>query len=174
MPASIRPRARVRRCLRARILHRSACELRARYSPRSAPQSRASRAGVMRTNAVETRTTLLLARFRYHLTTNHGEKSWQTLQRTLASLRIKALLEAATWLESEATAALLSALKQQCRSRTGSPVPPTLRGRHSRAHAALRTNRTEARRSCFSTPTAVCAKRPARKDSATKCKPYSQ
>jgi superfamily II DNA or RNA helicase len=72
-------------------------------------ESTAKRAGVMRTHAVEVRTTLLLARFRYHLTTTHAGRTWQTLAEDIALLAYQGATESATWLEEDATAALLAA-----------------------------------------------------------------
>lgn len=69
----------------------------------------AKRAGVMRTRDVDTRTTLLLARFRYHLTTTHGERTWQILAEDIATLAFQGTPANATWLSEVATAALIEA-----------------------------------------------------------------
>jgi superfamily II DNA or RNA helicase len=69
----------------------------------------AKRAGVMRTHAVTTRTTLLLARFRYHLITTRGGESWQLLAEEALPLAFTGAPEDASWLPSEATEPLLEA-----------------------------------------------------------------
>lgn len=69
----------------------------------------ARRAGVMRTNAVTTRTTLLLARFRHHLTTTHGERRWQTLAEETILLAFQGNPRHAAWLDDGASKALLNA-----------------------------------------------------------------
>jgi superfamily II DNA or RNA helicase len=96
----------------------------------------AKRAGVMRTHAVTTRTTLLLVRFRYHLiseaprrsriseaprrsriseaprrsrTTTRGSESWQLLAEEVLPLAFTGAPEDASWLPSEATEPLLEA-----------------------------------------------------------------
>lgn len=69
----------------------------------------AKRAGVMRTRAVTTRTTLLLARFRYHLTTTQGDLTWQTFAEDIVPLAYQGNPDTARWLTDDAAAALLTA-----------------------------------------------------------------
>lgn len=69
----------------------------------------ARRAGVMLTNAVSTRTTLILARFRYHLTTTSGDSNWQTLAEDVTPLAFTGTPENAKWLDAKAANALLDA-----------------------------------------------------------------
>lgn len=94
----------------------------------------AKRAGVMRTHAVQTRTMLLLTRFRYHLTTTQAERTWQTLAEDVAILAFQGTPDTATWLDDDATAALLTA------SPSGNIDPGQARHYHQRfldAAAAL-------------------------------------
>lgn len=69
----------------------------------------AKRAGVMRTRAVTVRTTLLLVRFRHHLTTTRGGQSWQLLAEEALPLAFTGAPEEAVWLAPEAAEALLEA-----------------------------------------------------------------
>ena len=69
----------------------------------------ARRAGVMLTTAVATRTTLLLTRFRYHLTTIRGDDSWQTLAEDVVPLAFTGAPGAAQWLDPDRANALLDA-----------------------------------------------------------------
>ena len=70
---------------------------------------RATRAGVMRTSAVKVRTVLLLARFRYHLTTTHGSATWETLAEDTVPLAFTGPPDASHWLDEATTLALLDA-----------------------------------------------------------------
>jgi superfamily II DNA or RNA helicase len=70
---------------------------------------RAARAGVMRTAAVPVRTVLLLARFRYHLTTTRGDERWDTIAEDTLPLAFTGTPDAAHWLDETATSALLDA-----------------------------------------------------------------
>lgn len=69
----------------------------------------AKRAGVMRTNAVTTRTTLILARFRYHITTTKSGKSWQTLAEETVPLAFIGAIENNEWLPTADAERLLHA-----------------------------------------------------------------
>jgi hypothetical protein len=69
----------------------------------------ARRAGMMRTRAVSTRTTLLLVRFRYHLTTTRGGESWQLLAEESVPLAFTGAPDAAVWLVPDETEPLLDA-----------------------------------------------------------------
>ena len=69
----------------------------------------AARAGVMRTHAVHERTTLLLARYRHHLTTRRGDTSWDTLAEDTLPLAFTGPPDDATWLDPDAARALLDA-----------------------------------------------------------------
>jgi superfamily II DNA or RNA helicase len=68
---------------------------------------RAARAGVIRTRAVSIRTILLLARFRYHLTTTRGNQRWETLAEDTTPLAYSTGPDGITWLDETATLALL-------------------------------------------------------------------
>jgi superfamily II DNA or RNA helicase len=77
---------------------------------------RAARAGAMRTRAVQRRTTLLLARFRFHLTTRQGSgedaESWQTLAEETLPLAFEGTPsspDGVRWLPDEEAEALLLA-----------------------------------------------------------------
>lgn len=72
-------------------------------------QARAQRAGVMRTAAVQRRTTLLLVRFRYHLITRLGDDERQLLAEDSLTLAFEGAPDAATWLDADAAEALLQA-----------------------------------------------------------------
>ena len=63
----------------------------------------------MLTNAVTTRTTLLLTRFRYHLTTTRGDDTWQTLAEDVVPLAFTGAPGAAQWLDPDDASALLDA-----------------------------------------------------------------
>lgn len=63
----------------------------------------------MRTNAVKVRTVLLLARFRYHLTTTRGDQRWDTIAEDTLPLAFAGSPEVAHWLDDAATTALLDA-----------------------------------------------------------------
>jgi superfamily II DNA or RNA helicase len=69
----------------------------------------ARRAGVMRTTAVTTRTVLLLARFRYQITTTFGPETWDTIAEDTVPLAFTGTPNAVTWLDETATLALLDA-----------------------------------------------------------------
>ena len=60
--------------------------------------SRAARAGVMRTNAVSVRTTMLLVRYRYHLSTTRGNDTWETLAEDTIPLAYTGTPDDAHWL----------------------------------------------------------------------------
>jgi superfamily II DNA or RNA helicase len=92
---------------------------------------RAKRAGAMRTKAVMTRTTLLLARFRYHVTTTRGDESWQTLAEETFPLAFEGAPEAAEWLRAEQAEALLEAVP------AGNIAPPQMRAFLERAAQGL-------------------------------------
>jgi superfamily II DNA or RNA helicase len=76
-------------------------------------ESRATRAAAMRTRSVERRTTLLLARFRYHLTTTAGRgdstRSWQTLAEEIIPLAFEGGIDNLEWLTLEAAEQLIEA-----------------------------------------------------------------
>jgi len=72
-------------------------------------QPRARRAGVMRTSAVQRRTTLLLLRLRYHLMTRLDGKERQLLAEDSLTLAFEGAPEDAVWLDTTAAEALLSA-----------------------------------------------------------------
>jgi hypothetical protein len=69
----------------------------------------ARRAGAIRTTAVTRRTTLLLARFRYHLITRVGGEERQLLAEDSLTLAFEGSPENAVWLDAEAAEALLHA-----------------------------------------------------------------
>lgn len=69
----------------------------------------AKRAGVIRTRAVDKRTTLLTIRFRYHLTTKNQDKTWQLLAEDTAPLAFTGSPQNAVWLSPEETEQLLLA-----------------------------------------------------------------
>ena len=69
----------------------------------------AKRAGVMRTKAVTIRTTLLLVRLRYHLSTTRGSESWQLLAEEVLPLAFTGAPEAAVWLPPAKAEALFEA-----------------------------------------------------------------
>ena len=72
-------------------------------------QPRARRAGVIRTRAVKTRTTLLLLRLRYHLISRRGGKERKLLAEDSLTLAFEGSPQNATWLSGEAAEALLHA-----------------------------------------------------------------
>ena len=72
-------------------------------------QPRARRAGVIRTKAVQGRTTLLLLRLRCHLITRIGDKERQLLAEDSLTLVFSGSLQAPRWLSAEAAEALLEA-----------------------------------------------------------------
>lgn len=69
----------------------------------------ARRAGVIRTNAVSKRTTLLLTRFRYHILTKKGDDEYPLLAEDCQLLAFEGAPNNATWLDSEAANSLLEA-----------------------------------------------------------------
>jgi len=75
------------------------------------PQSRgvACRAAVVRTRAVDRRTTLLLVRFRYDLVTSRADEKRSQLAEECRLLAFAGAPEEAHWLEGSATEALLQA-----------------------------------------------------------------
>lgn len=70
----------------------------------------AKRAGVIRTDAVTLRTTLLLIRFRHHITTTRDERTWQTLAEEAVPLAFRGAPSAPDWLSSDDTERLFEAL----------------------------------------------------------------
>lgn len=70
---------------------------------------RAKRAGAMRTRVVDTRTTLLLARLRYHVTTTRGAETWQMLAEETLPLAFTGASNERRWLEFAAVEPLLHA-----------------------------------------------------------------
>ena len=72
-------------------------------------QPRARRAGVIRTRAVQGRTTLLLLRLRYHLITRIGDTERQLLAEDSLTLAFEGSPQAPRWLSAEAAEALLEA-----------------------------------------------------------------
>src|SRR5690606_38151635 len=68
---------------------------------------KAKRAGAMRTRAVATRTTLLLARLRYHVTTTKGSETWQTLAEETLPLAFTGAGSERRWLEFASAEPLL-------------------------------------------------------------------
>lgn len=69
----------------------------------------ARRSGVIRTQAVSTRTTLLLLRLRYHLVTMQGEQTVELLAEDCQTVGFTGAPETAQWLTSDAVEALLNA-----------------------------------------------------------------
>lgn len=69
----------------------------------------ARRCGVMRTDRVERRTTLLLVRFRFHIVTRRGAEERPLLAEDLALLAFEGSPQNAAWLEPERAEALLQA-----------------------------------------------------------------
>lgn len=69
----------------------------------------ARRAGIMTTNEVGIRTTLLLVRFRYHLTTTQDQHTWRTLAEDVVPLAFTGAPDHATWLNADASTSLLAA-----------------------------------------------------------------
>ena len=67
----------------------------------------ASRSGVMRTDAVDTRTTLLLCRFRYELKTTGPQFSHEDLTEDCAMLAFSGSPQKAAWLDEAQAKALL-------------------------------------------------------------------
>src|SRR5690625_2384065 len=78
----------------------------------------ASRAGVVRTEAVKSRTVLVLVRFRYHVTTRRGEESWQTLAEESIPVAFTGEPQAPNWLDPEEAELLL-----QARPSDNIPIP---------------------------------------------------
>ena len=72
-------------------------------------QPSARRAGVIRTQAVTTRTTLLLLRLRYHLITSRGGEEKQLLAEDSLTLAFEGAPQNPNWLSAEAAEALLDA-----------------------------------------------------------------
>ncbi len=75
-----------------------------------ADSSRPSRAGAIRTRAVQTRTTLLLLRLRYHLITSGKAGEKPLLAEDSLTLAFAGAPENARWLDAEAAEALLAAV----------------------------------------------------------------
>ena len=69
----------------------------------------ARRSGVIRTRAVEVRTTLLLVRFRYHIVTRRGDDEIALLAEDCQTLGFTGAPQAAQWLSSEQVEPLLDA-----------------------------------------------------------------
>lgn len=69
----------------------------------------ARRCGVMRTDKVTTRTTILLVRFRFHIVTRRGTEERPLLAEDLALLAFEGSPQNAVWLEPERSEALLQA-----------------------------------------------------------------
>lgn len=69
----------------------------------------AKRAGVIRTNAVMLRTTLLLIRFRHHITTTQDKRTWQTLAEEAIPLAFRGTPSTTEWLSSDDAEALFEA-----------------------------------------------------------------
>jgi SNF2 family DNA or RNA helicase len=69
----------------------------------------AKRAGVIRTRAVDKRTTLLTIRFRYQLKTKNQDKTWELLAEDTAPLAFIGSPQNAVWLSPEETEKLLLA-----------------------------------------------------------------
>jgi superfamily II DNA or RNA helicase len=69
----------------------------------------AARSGVVRTRAVQRRTSLLLLRLRFHLTIAHAEHPRQLLAEDAALLAFTGTAETPEWLDEEQTEALLAA-----------------------------------------------------------------
>ncbi len=76
------------------------------------PQSKgvARRCGVIRTSHVLRRTTLLLLRIRYHLTTRSGEAEQELLAEDCALAAFAGAPDQAEWLDDEAAESLLTAV----------------------------------------------------------------
>ena len=72
-------------------------------------QPPARRAGAIRTQAVTTRTTVLLLRLRYHLITRRGREEKQLLAEDSLTLAFEGAPQNPTWLSAEAAEALLDA-----------------------------------------------------------------
>jgi hypothetical protein len=70
---------------------------------------RPRRAGVIRTSAVQRRTTLLLVRLRYHLITRVGDKERQLLAEDSVTLAFEGAPADAVWLDTDVAEALLTA-----------------------------------------------------------------
>ncbi len=69
----------------------------------------ARRSGVIRTRAVDVRTTLLLVRFRYHIVTRRGDEEIALLAEDCQTLGFIGALQTAQWLPSEQVEPLLDA-----------------------------------------------------------------
>jgi superfamily II DNA or RNA helicase len=74
-----------------------------------AGQAIARRAGVIRTDAVQRRTTLLLARFRFHILTKQGAAEWPLLAEDCLLLGFRGTPQSAEWLSPKEAEALLTA-----------------------------------------------------------------
>ncbi|WP_214407392.1 DEAD/DEAH box helicase [Pseudonocardia lacus] len=83
--------------------------LNAALDPKAAGPRPARRCGVIRTNAVDTRTTLLLVRYRFHLTLPSRAGERQQVAEDARLLAFTGSPAGATWLSPEAAAALLEA-----------------------------------------------------------------
>ncbi len=73
----------------------------------------ARRCGVIRTHSVDRRTTLLLVRMRFSVTSNDAKKSHQILAEDCRLLAFEGAPDNAQWLDEEATEALLNASPDQ-------------------------------------------------------------
>jgi superfamily II DNA or RNA helicase len=71
-------------------------------------EARARRSGAIRTVHVETRTTLLLLRFRYHILTRRGDREQQLLCEDSLVLAFEGSPENARWLDNETAEKLLA------------------------------------------------------------------
>lgn len=71
--------------------------------------SPASRCGVIRTKAIEQRTTLLLVRYRYHIITRRGKSEYPLLAEDCQLLAFKGSPSTPEWLNKEETETLLAA-----------------------------------------------------------------
>jgi hypothetical protein len=71
-------------------------------------QSVAARCGAIRTDAVETRTTLLLVRMRFDIVTRRGSKTHTQLAEDALVLAFEGSPDDATWLDADGADALLS------------------------------------------------------------------
>jgi len=78
------------------------------FDPSSA-ESRASRCGVIHTNAVPTRTSLVLIRYRYHILTQRGKELIPLLAEECVPLAFRGAPGSAEWLDSAETNELLTA-----------------------------------------------------------------
>lgn len=67
------------------------------------------RAGVIQTDAVDKRTTLLLVRFRFHILTKQGAEEWPLLAEDCVLLGFRGSPQSAEWIDPKAAEALLGA-----------------------------------------------------------------